>query len=594
MSDLKIPPHDKEAEKAVLGCLLIEPKIADEVIEKLISSDFYVKSYSLIYQTIQDLYKEDKEFDIICVSNYLRDKNILDKVGGAYAITTLCSDIPTAAHIMSYVNIVKNKSILRKLIRIGSTLVENSFNCHDPIELLNETESKICNVNSMTSDENIYTDMSDVCYETYKYIKLLYEKKGQIIGIPSGFSYLDHLTAGFQKGDLIIMAGRPAMGKAQDVNSLVLTIGGFKKMGDITIGEKLQSIDADESIVSGIFPQGVKQLYEIKFIDGSKTNCTLNHLWKVYYRKHINGKVVTTKQIIKLLNLGIKIFVDKFNLENKTVYKEVLESIKKIHSDEAICISVTHFSNLYITDDFICTHNTTMALNCSVNAAKAGKKVAIVSLEMNKQQLNIKMLSSESRLDSNDLRRGNIKESDWSKISFGFGVISRLPIFIIDNVPDSNFINLRTRLRKLHNKEKLDMIVIDYLQLISSYGGGKSENRQQDVSNISRGLKMLAMEMNIPIIALAQLSRGVERRQDKRPMLSDLRESGSIEQDSDLVTFLFRPGYYDNSEESDKSYTEFIVAKQRSGPLGNVYLSFIPHFNNFIPAEFANYDENAQ
>lgn len=448
MSDnYKVPPRDIESERAVLGSLLIDPKVIDDCFDVLKSSDFYDKKHSLIYQAITDLHKSNKSYDLICLCDDMRNKNILDKVGGALLITQLANQVPSSANFKNYMKIVRNKAILRKMISIGSEIIEKSFNCYDAEDLVNEMENKINNLSNLSSADEYYFDMTTVCHETFKYIEMLYERKGQIIGVPSGYSYLDHLTAGFQPGNFIILAARPSLGK------------------------------------------------------------------------------------------------------------------------------------------------TAMSLNFALNAAKAGKKVGFISLEMTRKQLNIRLLSHESKVDSNEIRRGNIHDTQWSKISLGFAKISKLPIFIIDNVGEVPLIKLRSIIRKLHMKEKLDMLIIDYLQLISSHSGGRSENRQQEVSSISRSLKLLAVELNIPIIALSQLSRKLEERQDKRPMLSDLRESGGLEQDADVVMFIFRPGVYSTDDDSDLRFTELNVAKQRDGPLGTVFLNFNMENGEFIPANFGDYEE---
>jgi len=389
----RVLPQNTDAEKAIIGSLLLSPEIMDSTIEIITSSDFGNFRLAKIFECITILYNEDKPFDIISLTSNLRERNLLERVGGAAVVTSLMNAIPSAANFKNYAKIIKEKSILRQLITFGSNIVDKSFNNYDCESLLGEIENDITNIKNANVANEDYYDMSSLCHETFQYIEHLYENKGKLVGITSGLTDIDRLTAGFQPGDLILLAGRPSAGK------------------------------------------------------------------------------------------------------------------------------------------------TTAAINFAVSAAQTGKKIAIVSMEMNGKLLVLKMLSAAAKLDSNETRQGRIGDDDWKKISYGFSQISNLPIYIIDNsiMGAQTFINIRSKLRRIKNKLGLDMIVIDYLQLMESFSGGKIENRQNEVSKISRGLKLLAGEMNIPILALSQLSRALESRSDKRPMLSDLRESGCLTYDTLII-----------------------------------------------------------
>lgn len=444
----KIPPHDENAEKAVIGGLLIQGKLIDICYDNLSPEDFYFSKYGKIYKIMGELYRKDKPIDIITLTNELRSKNLLEKVGGAADLTKLVNEIPSTANFSHYMKLIRDKAIMRKFIETGSYMIAQGFGQVDCDEFCNEIESKVMEITNAKGSEEEFLDMETVCRETFDYIENVYENRGEVIGVPTGFGYLDHLTAGLQPGDLIIIAARPSMGK------------------------------------------------------------------------------------------------------------------------------------------------TTFVLNLAINAATKKKKVGFISLEMSRRQLALKQISMLGKLDSNELRRGNIQENDWSHISHALGKLAKMPIFIADKIGVATFSKIRSKIRRLITKHKLDLIIIDYLQLIDSFAGGKIENRQQEVTKISRGFKLLASELDIPIVALSQLSRSVEQRHDKRPLMSDLRESGAIEQDADIVAFLYREGYYvKNDPDVSDTGTELIIAKQRNGPVGTVYLEFMPTYSKFVETnEGVQYD----
>ena len=426
-------PQSIEAEQSVIGSMIIDKSAIAQVTEKLTEDDFYRDGHKIIYKAIFEMFKNDMAVDLVTLLEYLKSTDQLEKAGGVTYITEVSSSVPTTANLSSYIKIVEEKSILRRLIKASTAIIEDSYNKQGEVEgVLDLAEKKIFDIAEKRSTSD-FESLSDVLERGFLEIERLFNNKGQITGVPSGFTDLDAKTSGFQKGDMVLIAARPSMGK------------------------------------------------------------------------------------------------------------------------------------------------TTFALNIAENAAlREGKSVVIFSLEMPKEQLAYKLLCSEANVDMLKLRTGNLDDKDWENIARATGPLSKAKIYI-DDTAGVTVMEMRSKCRRLKMEYGIDLILIDYLQLMS---GSSSENRQQEVSEISRSIKALAKEMECPVIALSQLSRAPEQRADHRPMLSDLRESGSIEQDADLVMFLYRDEYY-NKETEDKNMAECIVAKHRNGPVGTVKMAFLGALSKF-------------
>ncbi|MEY8000752.1 replicative DNA helicase [Clostridium sp. Mt-5] len=427
-------PHNIEAEQSVIGSMLIDKTAIVESIQVLKIEDFYKDAHKVIFESILDLYKKDVAVDIITLTENLKSKSKLEAAGGITYISELSGSIVSTVNLQSYIKIIKDKSTLRKLIKASTKIIEESYNGQDDVEkTIDMAEKSIFDLsnNMKTSD---FESMNAVLERGFLEIERLFNNKGETTGIASGFRELDAKTSGFQKGDMVLVAARPSMGK------------------------------------------------------------------------------------------------------------------------------------------------TTFALNIAEYAAlREGKKVAIFSLEMSKEQLAYKLLCSEAHIDMLKLRTGDLEDKDWENIARVSGPLAASKIFI-DDTAGISIMEMRSKCRRLKIEQGIDIIVVDYLQLMS--GGRSSENRQQEVSEISRSIKALAKEMQCPVIALSQLSRAPEARTDHRPMLSDLRESGSIEQDADIVMFLYRDEYY-NKETEEKNVAECIISKQRNGPTGTVKLAWMGQFSKF-------------
>jgi replicative DNA helicase len=434
--DYKIPPQNIEAEQCVLGGILIEDGALLKVIEILKPEDFYKEAHRIIYSTILDLFERNEPQDLVTLHNALKSKGRLDDVGGPVYLAELAEAVPVASNIDYYARIVRDKAVLRRLIQKSSDIATLCYEeAGDIDEILESAESAIFELTQSKINPS-FNSLREILKSSIKRVEDLYERKELITGVPSGFTELDKLTAGFQPSDLIIIAGRPSMGK------------------------------------------------------------------------------------------------------------------------------------------------TAFALNIAQHAAvDNGIPVAIFSLEMSKEQLALRMLCAEAMVDAHKVRTGFLSRDDWPKLLSAANNLSQAPIYI-DDTPAMSVLEVRAKARRLKSEHDIGLIVVDYLQLMQGRGG--AERREQEISEISRSLKAMAKELDAPVIALSQLNRKVEDRPNKRPQMADLRESGAIEQDADVIAFIYRDEVYNRSEDNPKrGKAEIIVAKQRNGPTGTVMLAFVGKYSSF-------------
>lgn len=430
----RIPPQNLDAEQSTLGSMLLEKEAIYKGAEILRPNDFYREAHRVIFEVVVHLANKGEPVDLITVSEELKQRGMLDKVGGVAYLTQLANFVPTAANVEHYANIVAEKSLLRSIISVATNIVKMGYEGSEEVDvILDRAEKDIFEISQKRNVKG-FVSLRSILVETFERIEKLYESKGGVTGLPTGYPDFDRMTAGLQPSDLIILAARPSMGK------------------------------------------------------------------------------------------------------------------------------------------------TTFALNLGSYAAVELKIPAIIfSLEMSKEQLALKLLCSEAGVDNQRIRTGTLRDDDWPKLSHALGRLSDAMLFI-DDTPGISALEIRAKTRRIKAEYGLGLVIIDYLQLMQSRS--RSENRQQEVSEISRSLKALARELDVPVIALSQLSRAVEQRADKKPTLADLRESGSLEQDADIVGFLYREDYY-NPETDRKNITELIIAKQRNGPVGSVDFFFQKEFSKF-------------
>lgn len=435
----RVMPNSLEAEQSVIGSMIMDKDAIVAASEILISEDFYHKQYGVLFDSITELFNSGEPVDLVTLQNKLKEKDVPPEVSSLEYIGNLVAAVPTSANVKYYANIVKEKSVLRKLIKVTEGIENQCYLGKDGLEdILADTEKSIFDLLQNRSGGD-FVPIRQVVINALDKIEQASKAKGTVTGIATGFVDLDYRTSGLQPSDLILVAARPSMGK------------------------------------------------------------------------------------------------------------------------------------------------TAFVLNIAQYAAfRSNLTTAIFSLEMSKEQLVNRLFSLESRVDAQVLRNGNLSDADWEKLIEGAGVVGRSNL-IIDDTPGISISELRSKCRKYKLEHDLKLIIIDYLQLMTGNGKG-SESRQQEISDISRSLKSLARELQVPVVALSQLSRAVEQRPDKRPMMSDLRESGAIEQDADVIMFIYRDDYY-NKDTERKNIAEIIIAKQRNGPIGTVELVWLPQYTKFANME---------
>jgi replicative DNA helicase len=432
----RIPPQNVEAEQSVLGTILLSDHSLSAVLELIVSEDFYKNSHKLIFEAMIILFEKNEPQDIVTLSNLLKDRNQLEDAGGIGYLATLTSIVPVTSNLLYYAKIIRQKAVLRNLINVNTEIASRCYEEQGDIDsLVDDAEQAIFEIARSKSDQS-FTPLKRIIPSAFEAVELLSQRKEMITGVPTGFTELDKMTAGLQPSDLIILAGRPSMGK------------------------------------------------------------------------------------------------------------------------------------------------TAFAMNIAQNAAVIDKTgVAIFSLEMSKEQLALRLLCSAGHVDSQRVRTGRLQDEDWPKLTRAVGMLEECPMWI-DDTPAISVLEMRAKVRRLSSQFPLGLIVVDYLQLMR--GRGSIENRTQEISEISRSLKAMAKELKVPVIALSQLNRSLESRTDKRPMMSDLRESGAIEQDADVICFIYRDEVYNKAEDNpQKGISEIIIGKQRNGPTGTVKLTFIKEFTMF-------------
>ncbi|MFR1892594.1 replicative DNA helicase [Hungatella sp.] len=432
----RVLPHSVEAEQSVIGSMLMDREAIIAASEIITADDFYQHQYGVMFEAMVELFNENRPVDLITLQNRLKEKDVPPEVSSLDFVRDIITTVPTSANVKSYANIVREKAVLRRLIKVNEDIANTCYAGKEPLETILATTEKTVFDLLQSRNSGDFVPIRQVAMNVLEKIEEASKNQGTVTGIPTGFIDLDYKTSGLQPSDFILIAARPSMGKTAFVLNLV---------------------------------------------------------------DHI--------------------------------------------------------------------------------AVKKGLPCMVFSLEMSKEQLVNRMLAMESNVDSQKLRTGTLSDSDWDAVVEGIGVIGNSKL-IIDDTPGISIMELRSRCRKMKLEYGLNVVIIDYLQLMSGSGKGGGDNRQQEISEISRSLKALARELSAPVIALSQLSRACETRQDHRPMLSDLRESGAIEQDADVVMFLYRDDYY-NKDTDMPNIAEVIIAKQRNGPIGTVNLVWRPECTNF-------------
>ena len=778
----RVPPHNLDAERSLLGGILLDSLAFNDIVELVHADEFYRDAHRKVFEAMSSLQARSQPIDRITVKDELTAQGAFEAVGGDEFIDLLDKIVPTAANLAYYAKIVHDKALSRRLIEAATAISQLGYEQHGDVgEFADEAERRIFAVTEQRNSVS-FEAVKPVIGRVFKNIEALYERQEEITGIPTGFADLDRLTSGFQPGDLVVLAARPSMGKAQPLDAPVLTPKGFVPMGQLKPGSRIIGADGKPHRVLAVFPQGEKPVFRVRFDDGATVECCAEHLWLTTTRAESRGPsssgsvkslaairqslqepgehgvlnhrtpvvapvefgpreqepllppylmglllgdgslrgvdvpfdevdsvsvdgvnarirrkspagvgrllqhartalqlyglqgpsslekfipddylyasvegrldllrglfdadskvLVTAGRIVEyatgsprlaegvtflarslggivsqkealgspaerensspsttirfwcpngLVPVSSKKHLARWKHESDAFPGRFIESVETAGTRPCQCILVDAEDHLYVTSDFVVTHNTAFCLNiathvgCRAQYQKKKCGVGMFSLEMPKEQLVMRMLSSEARVDSQRIRTGKLIESDWAKLAQAAGVLADANIHIDDTAAVSA-LELRAKSRRLFAKyENTDapirLIIIDYLQLMR--GNERVDSREQQISEISRSLKALAKELGIPVLALSQLNRSLEKRPDKRPMMSDLRESGAIEQDADTIMFIYREEVYEKEKEDVKGVAEIVIGKQRNGPIGTANLAFIHENTRF-------------
>jgi replicative DNA helicase len=617
--------HSIEAEESVLGAiLLVDSSIYGIVIEQALKpEDFYREQHRIVFRAMVELYNQAQPIDTLTLVEHLRQTGHLDEIGGEAFIHRLAGPVPYAGNAPYYAQIVKDNALLRRLMTTTYDIQQRVANREStPRELVEQAERAMLEVahDDRQKDFRWIHDILDV--ELEKLQKL--SKDGTALtGTPTGFKDLDALTGGFQPGNLIVIAARPAMGKCLAGSALVYdpVSGARRRIDDLVSagerGEEVWVASLDSSLrlrptrASAVIRSGVQSVYRLTTRLGRRVEATASHPlltargWRCLAdlrgdRIAVPRRLPAPREVCETASHATQVaaFAAEPSLRGAAlatgpafvtlawsdVWWDEVTSVDYVGAQETYDLTVPGEHN-FVADDLI-VHNSALVTNIAENVAlDHHRAVALFSLEMSETELAQRFIASQARIKGDDLRKGRVADSKWPKILEASSRLANAPLYV-DDSSDIGLLEIRAKSRRLHQREPLGMIIVDYLQLLRA--DGRIENRVEQVGQMSRGLKILARELDVPVVALSQLNRSVEARTDKRPLLSDLRESGAIEQDSDVVMFIYRDEYY-NKESEDEGIAELIVSKHRNGPIDTVRLTFqkdYPKFMNYAGQRF--------
>ncbi|WP_179756624.1 replicative DNA helicase [Kineococcus aurantiacus] len=583
-----MPPQDIAAEQGVLGGMMLSKDAIADVVEVIKSQDFYRPAHELIYDAILDLYSRGEPADPVTVSAELTNKGELTRVGGTPYLHDLISTVPTAANAAFYARIVAERAVLRRLVEAGTRIVQMGYGSDgmDVEAVVNSAQAEMYAVTEKRTKED-YAVLGDVIEGTIDEIEASSHRGEGMVGVPTGFADLDNLTNGLHPGQMIVIAARPAVGKALALDTPLPTPTGWTTMGEVAVGDELVGADGrPTTVVAATEVMTGRPCYEVHFSDGSVIVADEQHQWAV--ERSACSVVRTTGQLRADLRSGVDVRIAPARTpalvgagapQDEQGF-HVVTAIRPVDSVPVRCVEVSHDDHLYLAGpSMVPTHNSTLGLDIARAASiKHGLASVIFSLEMGRNEIAMRLLSAEARVPLQKMRKGNMDDADWTRFARTMGAINEAPLYI-DDSPNMSLMEIRSKCRRLKQRADLKLVIVDYLQLMTS--GKRVESRQQEVSEFSRALKLLAKEIEVPVIALSQLNRGPEQRTDKRPMVSDLRESGSIEQDADMVILLHREDMYEK-ESPRAGEADFIVAKHRNGPTDTITVAFQGHYSRFV------------
>ncbi len=590
----RMPPQDENAEQSVLGAMLLSKDAIADVVEVLRGGDFYRPAHELVFDAVLDLYGRGEPADAITVAAELTRHGDVARAGGAPYLHTLVAGVPVAANAGYYAGIVREKAILRRLVDAGTKIVQLGYAAEGQVDdVVDQAQAEVYSVTERRASED-YAPLADLMELTIDELEAIGNRDGAMAGVPTGFAELDELTNGLHGGQMIILAARPAIGKALALDTVLPTPRGWTTMGAVAAGDELIGTDGRPvTVVAATDVLVDRPCYRLEFSDGSAIVADAMHEWLT--ESDFDSRVRTSDQLALEIAAGAVHWIrsseplrgqaalthwTRPRCQGRVDDGWKLESVEPVESVAVRCVEVDAANHLYLAGRaMIPTHNSTLGLDIARSASiKNGLTSVIFSLEMSRTEITMRLLSAEARIPLHHMRNGKMGDEDWNKLVRKMGEVSEAPLFI-DDSPNLTMMEIRAKARRLKQRHDLRLIVIDYLQLMTS--GKKVESRQLEVSEFSRQIKLLAKELDVPVVAISQLNRGSEQRTSKRPLLSDLRESGSLEQDSDMVILLHREDVYDK-DSAREGEADLIVAKHRNGPIKDLVLAFQGHYSRFV------------
>lgn len=574
------PPQDQAAEQAVLGGMLLSKDAIADVLERVRPGDFYRPAHQNIYDSILDLYGRGEPADAVTVAAELDRRGLLRRVGGAPYLHTLIATVPTAANAGFYAGIVAEKALLRRLVEAGTRVVQYGYagaDGADVTEVVDRAQAEIYDVTERRASED-FVPLEDLLQPTMDEIDAIASQGGISRGVPTGFTELDEVTNGLHPGQMVIIAARPGVGKALALDTPLPTPAGWTTMGDVAVGDQLLDANGEPTVVRAATEVMLgRPCYEVEFSDGTVIVADAQHQWPTGYG------VRTTAE----LRAGLDTTAAAGSMSGYARHRGTalmapvlqIDAVRRMPSVPVRCVEVDNAAHLYLAGrGMVPTHNSTLGLDfmrsCSIRNRMSS---VIFSLEMSKSEIVMRLLSAEAKIKLADMRSGRMSDDDWTRLARRMSEISEAPLYI-DDSPNLTMMEIRAKARRLSQKAGLRLIVVDYMQLMTS--GKKYESRQQEVSDFSRSLKLMAKELDVPVVAISQLNRGPEQRTDKKPMVSDLRESGSLEQDADMVILLHRPDAFERDDPRGGE-ADLILGKHRNGPTKTITVAHQLHLSRF-------------
>ncbi|GAT07701.1 replicative DNA helicase [Mycolicibacterium novocastrense] len=627
------PPHDAAAEQSVLGGMLLSKDAIADVVEKLRPDDFYRPAHRSVYDAVLDLYGRGEPADPVTVAAELDRRGMLQRIGGAPYLHTLIATVPTAANSGYYASIVAEKALLRRLVEAGTRVVQYGYAGAEGAEVeevVDRAQAEVYDATQRRASDD-FVALDDLLQPTLDEIDAISSGGGRGSGVPTGFPELDEVTTGLHGGQMVIVAARPGVGKALALDTPLPTPTGWTTMGRVEPGDELlDAAGRPTRVVAATDVLHGRPCYELTFSDGTRIVADAEHQWPT------PSGVRTTAQIWReMARAGTVRLISGARLQDATpasnslahapmdraalpppasppapygpygslvqvlasvteqvaarrqrwripgAVRHAIVAVRRVSSVPVRCVQVANADHLYLAGPgAVPTHNSTLALDfmrsCSI---KHDLPSVVFSLEMSKSEIVMRLLSAEAKVKLQSMRSGRMSDDDWVQLGHCMARLNERPLFI-DDSPNLTMMEIRAKARRLHQRVGLKLIVVDYLQLLTS--GKRYESRQQEVSDFSRNLKLLAKELDVPVVAISQLNRGPEQRSDKKPMLSDLRESGSQEQDADIVILLHRPDAFERDDPRGGE-ADLILAKHRNGPTKTITVAHQLHLSRFSP-----------